>query len=271
MADPRVLVLAGYGINCEKETAYAFSRAGAKEKHVSIVHINDIISGDESLGKYQILAFPGGFSWGDDTGAGNALANKVSNNMWAQVYDFVQNEDHLGIGICNGFQALTNLGLVPALDRKYGEVEVELKHNDSARFRDRWVDLRAEGNSPWLRGIDQIAMPVRHGEGRFFAEPEVLKAIEGAGQVALRYNHGSICDFLSYDANPNGSLNDIAGITDPSGRILGLMPHPEAAIDIRQDPRYTHIREQCMRSGVELPKEGPGLQVFRNAVDYCRK
>ncbi|MBU0535621.1 MAG: phosphoribosylformylglycinamidine synthase subunit PurQ, partial [Nanoarchaeota archaeon] len=251
MADPRVMVLSGYGINCQDETEHAFRLAGVPDRNIKRVHINDLVTGADNLKNYQIAAFDGGFSWGDDTGSGNALAWKIRNNLGDSVYEFVH-AGKLIIGICNGYQALSNLGMFPIGDADYGDRQVALKHNKTARFMDRWVDLEAEGKSPWVQGIRQAAMPIRHGEGNFYASPEVLSALESAGQVAFRYVRGSICDHFGYEANPNGSMNDIAGITDPSGRVLGMMPHPEAAVDVRQDPRYTLLREQCMRAGVEL-------------------
>ena len=146
MAQPRVLVLAGYGINCEEETRFSFQLAGARAE---IVHINDLIEGRQDLLNYQILAFPGGFSYGDDTGSGNAFAHRVKNHLWDQVLSFVQ-EDRLVLGICNGFQILVNLGLLPATGGNYGRRQVALTHNRSARYLVRWVDLEISGKSPWL-------------------------------------------------------------------------------------------------------------------------
>lgn len=268
MLKPKVLVLGGYGINCETETAHAFEMAGADPK---IVHINDVIDGLEKLSNYRILALPGGFSFGDDLGSGLAFANKIRNNMQDELYTFIQDMGRLVIGICNGFQTITNLGLAPALNGEYGKVQVALTHNESARFKDRWVDLIAEGNSPWVKGIDKLAMPIRHGEGRFYASPEVLAQIEGNFQVALRYAYGEICLHFDYPKNPNGSLHDIAGITDSTGRIFGLMPHPEAFVDATHDPRFTYLREQCSRMGLPLNPKGDGLKIFENGVNYCNK
>lgn len=271
MTDPKVLVLEGYGINCGRETKRAFELAGLPEENVDRIHINDIVSGEIDLGKFQILAFPGGFSYGDDTGSGKALANKIRNNFMDALLYFIEDDSKLVIGICNGFQALTNLGLLPALGSEYGIATAALKHNDSARFKDRWVDLKAEGDSPWVKEITTIELPIRHGEGNFYAPPNVLVYIEDNGQVALRYAKGEICRHFGYEENPNGSLNDIAGITDPSGRVLGLMPHPEAAIDITNHAMYTFMREISKRTKVPLPTEGPGLKIIRNGVEYCRR
>ena len=264
MAQPRVLVLAGYGINCEEETRFSFQLAGARAE---IVHINDLIEGRQDLLNYQILTFPGGFSYGDDTGSGNAFAHRVKNHLWDQVLSFVRG-DRLVIGICNGFQILVNLGLLPATGGNYGHRQVALTHNRSARYLVRWVDLEAHGDGPWLRGVDQISLPIAHGEGKFYAPEDVLQDLKDRELIALRYTAGEICSHLGLAPNPNGSLMDIAGITDPTGRLLGMMPHPERAIDFTHLPHWTWLREKYQREGKELPAEGPGLRIFQNGVRY---
>lgn len=265
MTKPKALVLTGYGINCDEETSFALERAGAESK---LVHINDLIDNRKQLSLYQILAFPGGFSYGDDTGAGNALANKVRNHLWEELREFVE-KDRLVIGICNGFQAMTNLGLLPAFDGRYGERQAALIHNDSARYIDRWVDLEFSGESPWVRGLSKMPLPIAHGEGKFYMENDRDKLLLLAkGLVAVKYVHGEICRDQGLPANPNGAFNDIAGITDESGRILGLMPHPERAIDFTHLPNWTLQREQYKRAGKEMPREGPGIQIFKNGVSY---
>ena len=264
MATPTVLALTGYGINCDEETKFAFEKAGAK---TDIVHINDLIDGHRRLGDYQILAFPGGFSYGDDTGSGNALANRIRNHLWDEVKRFVD-DDHLAIGICNGFQVMVNLGLLPALNGNYGERRVALVHNDSARYLDRWVDLQFQGSSPWIKGIDRMSVPIAHGEGKFFVDDYTLAELRDKGIVAARYVTGDICNYQSLPANPNGSLDNIAGITDESGRLIGMMPHPERAIDFTHLPHWTLLREQYKREGKELPREGSGMKIFENAVAY---
>lgn len=263
---PRTIVLAGYGLNCEEETKFAFETAGAKTE---IVHVNDLIGGQYKLDNYQIMAIPGGFSYGDDTGAGNAYAEKVKNNLWEEIISFVQ-KDKLIIGICNGFQILVNLGLLPALKRKYGTREVALIHNDSARYTVRWTDLKVENHCPWLLGISQISLPIAHGEGKFYAHSEVLKELKKKKLIALRFVKGEMCKWADLEANPNGSLDDIAGITDESGRIFGLMPHPERAQFFCQLPNWTYLAEQYKREGKRIPKEGPGLKIFQNGVSYFK-
>ena len=264
MTKPNVLVLTGYGINCEEETRFAFEKAGAK---ADTIHINDLIENRRLLGNYQILAFPGGFSFGDDTGAGNALANKIRNHLFDDVRTFVE-KDNLVIGICNGFQVITNLGLLPAFDGNYGERNVALLHNDSARYINRWVDLDFTEKSVWTKGIEKISLPIAHGEGKFYASPEVLRKINDKNLVSARYISGEICEYQNLTANPNGALEDIAGITDESGRILGLMPHPERAIDFTHLPHWPLLNEHYKRTGKTMPEEADGMYIFRNGVNY---
>ncbi len=253
---PKVIVLAGYGLNCEDETAYAFELAGGRAE---IVHINDLVAGAKKLKNYQVLAIPGGFSFGDDTGSGKAYANKLKNHLSAQLKEFVT-KDKLVIGICNGFQVLTNSGLLPGA----------LVFNSNARYTDRWVDLKMESETPWLVGIKTLSVPIAHGEGRFVANAEILKKLEHDKRITARYTLGEICKLQNLPANPNGATKDIASITAYGGRVLGIMPHPERAMFFTQLPHWTNLREKYRRSGKSLPKFGPGLQIFKNAVGYFR-
>lgn len=264
MAQPKTLVMTGYGINCEEETKYAFEQVGAP---ADIVHINDLIDRRQKLEEYQILAFPGGFSYGDDLGAGVALANRIRNNLQDAMQEFVA-QDKLILGICNGFQVLVNLGLVPALNERYEDKQAALLHNTSARYSDRWVDLTFENSSPWTHGLHTLRLPIAHGEGRFYAAPTTLARLNEKGMIAARYTEGEICRHFSLPANPNGSVEDIAAITDESRRILGMMPHPERAIDFTHLPHWTWLKEYSRREGKELPSEGDGLQIFRNGARY---
>ncbi len=257
MAKVKALVVTGYGINCEEETAYAFELAGAKAE---IVHINDLISMGKNLEDYQILAFPGGFSYGDDTGAGKAFANRIKNHSWEKMKLFIA-KDRLIIGICNGFQIMVNLGL-------FGEVA--LTHNNSARYTVRWVDLKVENESPWLRGLKNLSLPIAHGEGKFFANNKVLNQLEKENLIVLKYVKGEICLYQNLKANPNGSLNNIAGITDKTGRLFGLMAHPERAIFFTHLPNWPLIKEKYLRLGKKIPAYGPGLQIFKNGVRYFK-
>ena len=266
MQKPKVLVFSGFGLNCEEETQFAFNTAGGA---ADIVHINDLIATPKLLQKYQILAFPGGFSYGDDTGSGNAYAWKVKNHLWQKIESFVK-KDHLVIGICNGFQILVNLGLLPALGSHYGQRQAALLHNETARYIDRWVDVRVECNSPWLDGITTLTVPIAHGEGKLYVTPETLKMLKLKKMIALRYIKGVMCEYQNLPANPTGTLDDIAGIIDESGRVLGIMPHPERAMFFTQLPNWPLLKEKYRRKGKKLPTFGPGLEIFKNAVQYFK-
>lgn len=250
---PKVIILSGYGLNCEDETKYAFELAGGQGQ---IVHINDLIKNKKLLDNFQIMAVPGGFAYGDDTGAGNAYSLKLKNHLWENISKFVK-KDHLVIGICNGFQVLVNLGLVPALNNKYGERQAALLPNESARYTTGWFDLKIVSDTPWLNGIKEISLPIAHGEGKFFASGEILKQINKKKLVAIKYVN-----------NPTGTLENIAGITDESKRIFGLMPHPERAMFFTQLPDWPYLKEKYKREGKKLPKFGHGLKIFQNAVKY---
>jgi len=264
---PRVLVFSGYGLNCEEETKFAFEWAGGVS---DIVHINDLIDGKSKLSDYQIVAIPGGFAYGDDTGAGNAYANKLKNHLWDDILKFIQ-QDKLVIGICNGFQILVNLGLLPALNMNYGNRVLGLMPNEIPRYTVRFVDLRNDHpNSVWLKNIKALSIPVSNGEGKLYASKKVLDEINKKKLVAFRYFKGEISKYLNLPTSPNGSVDDIAGITDESGRILGIMPHPERAMFFTQLPNWPVLADRYRRGGKKLPKEGPGLAIFKNAVNYFK-
>jgi len=209
---PGVLVFSGYGLNCEEETKYAFELAGGK---ADIVHINDIIDGKKKLADYDILAFPGGFSYGDDTGSGKAFANKVRNHLWKDIEKFMK-EDKLVIGICNGFQVLTESHLLPGA----------LMRNAALKFVCKPVAMQVEETqSGFTRKYEKgqrVTFPVAHGEGSYFADDATLDRLEGEHRVAFRYARGE---------NPNGSARNIAGILSEKRNVLGLMPHPERVVD----------------------------------------
>lgn len=266
MVKPKVLVFAGYGLNSEEETKFAFDWAGGIS---DIIHINDIIDGKYKLLDYQILAFPGGFAYGDDTGAGNAYALKVTNHLWEELNKFIS-KNKLVIGICNGFQILMNLGLLPALNMEYGKREMGLMPNASARYVVRFVDLRNDSkiNSPWLEGLTSMSVPVANGEGRLVASEKVLQEVNRKGLVAFRYYNGATCQYQNLPFNPNGSIEDIAGISDETGHIIGLMPHPERAMFFVQMPNWPLLKEQYKRQGRRIPAEGSGLKIFQNAIRY---
>lgn len=266
---PKVIVLTGYGINSEEETGYVFAHAGADAE---IVHVNDLIDGRKKLKDYQIMAFPGGFAHGDDTGSGNAYANKMRNNIWDQVRKFVT-QDKLIIGICNGCQIIANLGLVPGFDGKYGERLVALLHNASARYECRWVNIKVTGKKcVWTRGMDVIRCPVSHGEGNFYAEKNVLKRLNKDDQIAFRYvdDKGKLAGG-KFPANPNGAPEDIAAISDPTGRVLAIMPHPERNWNFYNQDNWTLVKERAEREGIALPEEGQGMKLFENAVEWFNR
>ncbi|HEY4525279.1 MAG TPA: phosphoribosylformylglycinamidine synthase subunit PurQ [Candidatus Paceibacterota bacterium] len=251
---PHVIIFSGYGLNTEDETRSTFESVGAT---ADIVHINDIIARPSLLKRAQILVFPGGFSYGDDTGSGKAYGNRVREHLGGRIEKFFA-RDTLGLGICNGFQIVTSAGLL----------EGALIANDGARYLCRWVDLEVTGTSPWLKGITHFSVPIAHGEGKFYADEKTIKSLDGKGAIALRYTKGEVSEHLGLPANPNGSQGDIAGISGYGGRLLGLMPHPERAVRFTQLPHWTYLREKYIRDGIELPTEGPGLAIFRNAVHY---
>lgn len=258
----KTLIITGFGLNCEKETREAFTMCGADAE---MVHLNDLLSGKSSLNDFQILAFIGGFSFGDHLGAGTVFANRIKFQMKQELEKFVA-DGNLIIGICNGFQTISRLGLVPALNGKYFIQEAALAHNDSSLFRDDWVYLKAEKECPcvFTRSIDQVRLPIRHGEGKFVADDDVLAQIENEHLVALRYctaGGNTDCEFPS---NPNGSLNSIAGICDPTGRIFGMMPHPEAFLSPFNAPDWGIKKLEN-----KLPADGEGVIFFRNAVEYA--
>jgi len=258
----KALVITGVGLNCEKETAAAFKCCGASPE---LVHLNDLIAGKRQLDEFQILAFIGGFSFGDHLGSGTVFANKLKYNLRAGLEKFVK-DGKLVIGICNGFQTLTRLGLAPALDGALFQQQVALTNNDSGVFRDDWVRLKANPASPcvFTKGLDLFRLPIRHGEGKFVADPATLERLEKGNMVALRYATASGDYAKDFPENPNGSLNSIAGICDASGRVFGLMPHPEAFLSPFNAPDWQKAKIEG-----RLPSDGEGKAIFENAVSFA--
>jgi phosphoribosylformylglycinamidine synthase I len=257
---PKVLVITGYGINCDMETQHAFKIAGGDAERV---HLTDLIKGTKKLSDYHILAFPGGFSFGDDIASGKVLANIIKYNLGEEIQEFIK-AGKLIIGICNGFQAMVKMGLLPAFNGDYSTQDVTLTFNDSGRFEDRWVHLKGSKSSrcAFTKGIHSIYLPVRHGEGKFMAKnPEVLARLKKNNHIVFQYvdREGKLA---GYPFNPNGSVDNIAGICDETGRVFGMMPHPEAFQHRTNHPAWT--RE-------DLPEEGAGVAIFRNAVEYVRE
>ena len=252
MPKPRVLVLRAPGTNCDEETAFAWRLAGAEAE---TWHLGRMIESPEGLDSFQILTLPGGFSYGDDLGSGRILATRLGTVLGDPLRRFLD-RDGLVLGICNGFQVLVKSGLLP------GNPEIgpsTLTFNDSGHFESRWVRLLpSPGLSPFLADDEPIELPVAHGEGKFvLAETGALAKLESAGQVVLRYADDSGRVASTYPANPNGSAGAVAGLCDPTGRVFGLMPHPERHVDPLHHPRWTRLG---------LDREGDGLRIFRNAV-----
>lgn len=250
---PKILILSGDGINCERETARAFSLVGGEPK---IIHVNDLFEAPAQIQDYQAMALPGGFSFGDDLGSGQVLALKLELNLGDAFKRFVEAEKPV-IGICNGFQTLTKLGLLP---EPFGKRTIALARNEHGNFMDRWVDLEVDEKSPciWTKEIDEktLMLPIRHGEGRVVFtegdEENMHRALSVAGQVPLRYKE-----------SVNGSHGRIAGICDPKGLVFGLMPHPEAAISLLQHPLSTRFSERTL--------EGPGFKFFKNCMQFLKE
>lgn len=265
MKKPDVCVLRTAGTNCDKETAFAFAKVGA---HAELVHVNRLIEGSSRLENYSILAIPGGFSYGDDIAAGKILANELKHALIEDIRIFVAS-GKLIIGICNGFQVLVKSGLLPGSNAgfqngsQHGSQEASLIINDSGKFEDRWVYLaNTHSKCIWTKDVPKaIYLPVAHGEGKFITRSkEVLEKLRNNGQIVFQYcnEQGKPA---GYPFNPNGSESHIAGICDETGRIFGLMPHPERHIDPSQHPKW---------QGLKGKKEGDGLLIFQNGVAYAK-
>lgn len=270
---PLAIVLTGFGLNCDYETAHALEMAGAEAVRL---HLNDLIAKPRWLQEAKIFVIDGGFSWGDDHGAGVIMGCRLRYQLGDALLEFAE-KGGLILGICNGFQVLVNLGLLPGRwtnRKKTFSREVALLHNDCGHFVDSWVWLKADSESPcvFTQGIDIVEFPVRHGEGKFYASEETIRELTNSHQIAFRYAKpdGSPAEG-EYPFNPNGSLFDVAGICDMTGRIMGLMPHPEAFHDLTNHPNWTLHKEILKRSNKltkDFHREGMGILFFRNAVRY---
>jgi phosphoribosylformylglycinamidine synthase I len=267
---PKALVLYGYGLNCDYETAFALQKAGAEAVRV---HTTDLLENPGLLWDYHLLGVPGGFSWGDDHGAGVILALRLKLALGSALQEFIA-AGRLVLGICNGFQVLVNLGLLPGLPGRSDARLAALLPNDCGNFRDAWVHLRAlDSQCVFTRGLELLTLPIRHGEGKFYADGPLLAELADRGQIALKYVTPSGKTAMGrFPYNPNGSLLDIAGICDATGRVLGLMPHPEAHISSLQHPTWTRDKEAWRRRGEPYPEQvGAGLAIFKNAVHYLHQ
>ena len=270
----RVAVLFGFGINCDRETAAVFDMVGGTSERL---HVNHLVQGNRSLEEFDILAVPGGFSFGDHLGSGRLLGNRLRFALREQLQKFVSSGKPI-IGICNGFQALVKTGLLPGPENASLEPDLiqraSLTLNNTGRYEDRWVTLEFDSASPciWTKGIQRIECPVRHGEGRFVMPTEMeLDSLSQNHQLTVRYvdpstelGAGLSDDLLPFPLSPNGSMRNIAGICDPTGLVFGLMPHPEAFYTMWLHPEHTSMKLN------EGEWEGSGLQIFRNAVEYVR-
>jgi len=273
MATPRVLVLRAPGTNCDEETAFAFEQAGASAERV---HVNRLLENPALQDRYQILCVPGGFSYGDDVAAGRILAGRLQRHLGEFVDSFVAGKgDRLVLGICNGMQVLMRLGVLTGDVEPNGTVASEgtaeaqsatLTWNNHGRFEDRWVHLAVD-KTPcvFLRDIERMYLPMAHAEGKFLTSgQEVTQTLAGQGRLALRYCEGPggdiMDDMLPFPFNPNGATANVAGVCDQSGRVFGLMPHPERHIDATHHPAWTRRTSQ--------PEEGDGMAIFRNAVNW---
>ncbi len=245
------------GINCDGEMLYAFTIAGGNPE---LVHVNELRSREKRLSDYQIFAIPGGFSYGDDVASGKILALELNSYLGDQINEFVQRKRGLVLGVCNGFQVLVRTGLLPF--GTMGGMQATLANNDSGHFECRWIDLKVENTNAcvFLEGMNGVvSYQVAHGEGKFFAPPSTLEKIEDQHLVVFRYSDASGNPTQKYPDNPNGSLHGIAGITDPSGRILGLMPHPERFVRATQHPNWRRMPDL----------EPQGLPVFEKMVQFA--
>lgn len=258
MGQPKVIVLRAPGTNCDRETAFAFQQAGASTERV---HINRLLERPSLIDGFQILCVPGGFSYGDDVAAGRILATQMRRYLSDTLTAF-RDAGKLILGICNGFQVLIKSGLLLE-DREAGVPAATLTWNDSGRYQDRWVQLSVDDRCcVFMKGIESLYLPIAHAEGKFVPlDDDALSSLETGGQLALRYTggNGQSGSPLPFPQNPNGSIGNVAGVCDSSGRVLGLMPHPERHIHPTQHPRWT-------REG--LQEEGDGMAIFKNAVRF---
>ncbi len=255
MSRVRTLILRAPGTNCDAETVFAFQRAGAE---VSLIHVNQLIRHEERLADYQIMVVPGGFTYGDDIAAGKVLANELRLKLGDDIRKFIE-DGKLVLGICNGFQVLVRAGILPELSDDGSQVST-LVANDSGKFECRWVYLGVNKQSPcvFTRDMESLYLPVAHAEGKFVTLVDDLSGLN----IVLRYTDESGNPEAGYPYNPNGSVGNIAGICDKSGRIFGLMPHPERHIRGTQHPRWTRN---------DAREHGDGFRIFLNAIGWAKK
>ncbi len=250
--NPKAIVMRTAGTNCDTELVYALKLAGFD---TDLIHVNSFISGKTSLDDYDFLGFSGGFSHGDYLGSGKIFANKLKYNLEKKVPQFIE-KGGLVLGVCNGFQILVKSGILPGFNNDYSsEQSVTLSFNDSGNFQCEWIELKKEqSKSVFTHGIDMLRMPIAHGEGKFDpGSEEILNKLKKNNQIVFKYVN-----------NPNGSVENIAGICDETGRVLGLMPHPERNVHIFSDPLKLLEKENIKE------KNGAGLKIFTNALSYIK-
>ncbi|NLZ05210.1 MAG: phosphoribosylformylglycinamidine synthase I [Phycisphaerae bacterium] len=258
MAEVRALVLRAAGVNCDMETQHALELAGAEADRI---HVNRLIEDKSLLDRYHILVFPGGFSYGDDVAAGRILANQIVHHLADPIQRFID-DGKLVLGICNGFQVLVKMGVLPG-NGAFKQEQVTITYNDSGKFEDRWVHLLPQTDRcVFIEPQRQIYLPVAHGEGKVVtADAATLERLKSEGYVAYKYV-GPDGEEGPYPINPNGSVESIAGLTDSTGRVLGLMPHPERFVRRTQHPHWTRLGEDL---------DPDGIKIFRNAVRYAQE
>ncbi len=261
-----ILIITGYGLNCEAESKHAWVLAGADPE---LIHFGDLLANPERLCDFAALMFIGGFSFGDHMTSGHVFALRVRHRMSGEIERFI-GQGKLILGVCNGFQIMVKLGLLPGLDHDYFTQKLSIMQNDCGTFQNFWIRLRFESDSPcvFTRGLTFLSLPIRHGEGKVFTlDKYLLRDLEGLGCVPCRYADPVTGEASQeFPHNPNGSLNAIAGLCDPSGRIFGMMPHPEAYLYPENHPQW-EIQRQCRA----LPEHGLGLLLFRNAVEHLKQ
>ena len=253
------IVLRAAGINCDMETQYALELAGASAQRI---HINRVIEDKQLLDGFEILVIPGGFSYGDDVAAGKILANQIVHHLSEALRKFID-DGKLILGICNGFQVLVKTGILPGNESCKRQENITITNNDSGRFEDRWVYLAPQTKKcVFIEQDRQIYLPIAHGEGKVVTkDTATLDKLKSDGHIAFKYvdENGSEGPF---PINPNGSMASIAGLTDTTGRVLGLMPHPERFVRPTQHPRWCRLKDKV---------DADGMTIFNNAVKYVRE
>ena len=263
MENVKAIVMRAAGVNCDLETQFALEKAGATAERV---HINRVIENPACLDEYQILVLPGGFSYGDDVAAGKILANQIVHHLADALNKFVA-DGKLLLGICNGFQILVKTGILPGFEGQTGanliDQPVSITNNDSGKFEDRWIHLEPSSEKcVFINQGQRIYLPIAHGEGKVVTQnAAILEKLKTEGHVAFRYVDAD-GEFGEFPVNPNGSTDSIAGLTDCTGRVLGLMPHPERYVQHTQHPHWGRLKDRS---------EADGMTIFNNAVNYVRK